>query len=263
MKTHTKNRPRALEGKTISPESRTDGGNSAPGRASKKVRSGPRPGGATINRKTAEPGSSAMSAALIPTPTCQSLSIPAKGLSAAKVEEKDGKWVWNVADLKRSFGTDDEAAVAALFVQILNMTQISDPARSLHLDSALAMIHEIAPKDPFERSFALQSWAVQRLAAKYLAKAADPKQTDEQGHGHVNTSMKLLRVYSELVEALDRHRGKVPQQMVVGNVLVADGGRAIVGPVNQTGPGKEFTDDAKQTGEEPNRGQTKRLVEKR
>jgi hypothetical protein len=38
------------------------------------------------------------------------------------------------------------------------------------------------------------------------------------------------------MEALDRHRGKLGPQMVVGSVNVNDGGQAIVGPVSRTSP---------------------------
>ena len=92
--------------------------------------------------------------------------------------------------------------------------------------------------DAFERPLALQLWAVQRTAAACLGKAADPKQTDEQVDGHINRSTKLLRAYSTMMEALDRHRGKAPPQVVVGNVNVNSGGQAIVGSVECPDPGK-------------------------
>lgn len=45
------------------------------------------------------------------------------------------------------------------------------------------------------------------------------------------------------MEALNRHRGKITQPMVVGNVNIADGGQAIAGSVNHPGPGKASKDD--------------------
>jgi hypothetical protein len=55
---------------------------------------------------------------------------------------------------------------------------------------------------------------------------------------NVNRANKLLRTFMAQMEALNRHRGKIIQPMVVGNVNIADGGQAIVGPVNHPGPGK-------------------------
>jgi len=46
------------------------------------------------------------------------------------------------------------------------------------------------------------------------------------------------------MEALNRHRGKVGQPMVVGNVNVNEGGQAIVGPVSHDGRGKASPKDA-------------------
>ena len=54
---------------------------------------------------------------------------------------------------------------------------------------------------------------------------------------------KLLRTFTTQMEALNRHRGKVGQPMVVGNVNVNEGGQAIVGAVRHDGSGKASTED--------------------
>jgi hypothetical protein len=63
----------------------------------------------------------------------------------------------------------------------------------------------------------------------------------------VNRANKLLRTFTAQMEALNRHRRPVGQQMVVGNVNVNDGGQAIVGPVNHPVPGKVSEDSEKKT----------------
>ncbi len=60
---------------------------------------------------------------------------------------------------------------------------------------------------------------------------------------NINHATKLTRTYTAQMEALNRHRGKVGQQMLVGNVNVNEGGQAIVGPVSRTGPGKAPSED--------------------
>jgi hypothetical protein len=227
VKAHSNNNMRAQQGKTISPGSKPDRGNSAPSRATKKL---PAPSGAAINRITTEPGSRATSAALVPAPNCQSLSIPAKGHRAPKLEfdengllEAPSPSAW--PDLTRSFGTEDKDSILALLCQMSHMVPISDPARSIRLNSAVATIHDIAPKDAFERALAVQFWGAQRLATKFLEKATDSDHTDEQLDGHINRFTKLSRNCCAITEALDRHRGKIPQepgqrQMVVENVNV-------------------------------------------
>ncbi len=40
-----------------------------------------------------------------------------------------------------------------------------------------------------------------------------------------------------------RRRGNISQEMAVGSVNVSDGGQAIVGPVNYSGPRKVFKEN--------------------
>ena len=77
----------------------------------------------------------------------------------------------------------------------------------------------------------------------FLARAAFQGQTPEGIDANVNRANKLLRIFMAQMEALDRHCGKIAQPVVVGNVNIADGGQAIVGSVNHSGPGKASKDD--------------------
>ena len=56
-------------------------------------------------------------------------------------------------------------------------------------------------------------------------------QTPEGVDSNVHRAVRLLRTFTSQMEALNRNRGKVSQQMVVGNVNVNEGGQAIVGSV--------------------------------
>lgn len=58
---------------------------------------------------------------------------------------------------------------------------------------------------------------------------------------NINRIAKLSRIFTSQSEALNRNRGKVNQQMVVGNVNVNEGGQAIVGTVSQNGRDKAST----------------------
>jgi hypothetical protein len=64
-----------------------------------------------------------------------------------------------------------------------------------------------------------------------LAKSLVPKQTTEGIDANTHRAVRLLRTFTSQVDALNRNRGKISQQMVVENVNVNDGGQAIVGPV--------------------------------
>ena len=56
-------------------------------------------------------------------------------------------------------------------------------------------------------------------------------QTFEGRRENLNQANKLCRSYAALTEALDRHRGKGQQRIVVEHVNVHAGGQAIVGAV--------------------------------
>jgi hypothetical protein len=84
---------------------------------------------------------------------------------------------------------------------------------------------------------------VHTLAMECLRRASLEGQSFEGIDGNVNRAVRLLRTFTALTEALNRHRGKVGHQMVVGNVNVSDGGQAIVGPLSHPGPGKVSTED--------------------
>jgi hypothetical protein len=91
-------------------------------------------------------------------------------------------------------------------------------------------LHDIAPKDALEGILAVQMVGVHQAAIEFLGRAMVRHTTLRATDANVNRANKLLRTFTAQLEALNRHRGKITQAMVVGNVNVSDGGQAIVGP---------------------------------
>jgi len=108
---------------------------------------------------------------------------------------------------------------------------------------SLPTINGIGPKDELEGLLAVQMIGVHSLAVECLKRASLAGETTAAMDANINHATKLLRTFTTQMEALNRHRGKVGQQMVVGNVNVNDGGQAIVGPVSHDGRGKASTED--------------------
>jgi len=100
----------------------------------------------------------------------------------------------------------------------------------------------IGAKDELEGLLAVQMMGVHNLALECLKRASLEKQTTEAMDANINRATKLLRTFTAQMEALNRHRGKISQQVVAGNVNVNEGGRAIVGPVSRDGHGKASTE---------------------
>ena len=150
----------------------------------------------------------------------------------------------SVAGLKQFFGTDDQHASWELLRQVLftvpnfDLNKLNDTALCV-----MPILRGLAPKDTLEGLLAVQMVGVHQLSMSFLARAVFQGQTSEGIDANVNRANKLLRTFMAQMEALDRHRGKITQPMVVGNVNIADGGQAIVGPVNHPSPGKASKDD--------------------
>ena len=98
-----------------------------------------------------------------------------------------------------------------------------------------------APKKPVALKECGQRWLHPRPFDGALGQSIDTKER------YLNMAMKLTRMLPMQMEALNRHRGKIPNPLIVGNVNVNDGGQAIVGSVNHQAPGK-VSDEGKEVG---------------
>jgi hypothetical protein len=151
----------------------------------------------------------------------------------------------NKITIKREliFGTKNEDSTCALVDQVAHVVlNAAGKLDSQNLKWALATICGIGPKDELEGLLAVQMIGVHSLAMQCLKRASRENRMDGMD-AHINHATKLLRTFTTQMEALNRHRGKVGQQMVVGNVNVNEGGQAIVGPVSHDGRGKASTED--------------------
>ena len=147
--------------------------------------------------------------------------------------------------LERIFGTNNDDLTHALAQQVgAFVPTVAGKFDSPNLKWALTTLCEIGPKDELERLLAVQMIGVHRLAVDCLSLASREGQTIEGMDANINRATKLLRTFTAQMEALSRHLVKVGQLMVVGNVIVNEGGQAIVGPVSHDGRGKAPTEHA-------------------
>ena len=142
----------------------------------------------------------------------------------------------------RLFGTNDVDSIRALLQQVHNVAP-SDNRDLGSLKSSLATVEGIAPRNALEGLLAVQMIGVHNLAMECLRRALSKEQTPERIDENVHRAVRLLRTFTSQMEALNRHRGKLSQQMVVSNVNVSDGGQAIVGHVSHDGRGKPSKED--------------------
>lgn len=106
------------------------------------------------------------------------------------------------------------------------------------------------PANEVEGMIAAQAVAMHFVTMDSLARAQRAERGDFRQQ-HLSAANKSARTYAALLDALNRHRGKITtQRVVVENVTVEAGGQAVVGAV--TGAG------AKQIGETQTHGQGSR-----
>jgi|AntAceMinimDraft_11_1070367.scaffolds.fasta_scaffold56825_1 hypothetical protein len=104
-----------------------------------------------------------------------------------------------------------------------------DPANA---DGALALLDELKPSDGPEAMLAAQMVAVHVASMQCFSRALLSDQTFAGRELNLKHGAKLSRIYAQQVEALDKHRRKGQQTVVVEHVHVNDGGQAIVGSVS-------------------------------
>ena len=70
-----------------------------------------------------------------------------------------------------------------------------------------------------------------------LNAANNPEQYFDARVNYMNLANKFMRTFTSQIEALNKHRGKGQQKVIVEHVHVNAGGQAIVGNVTKTGGG--------------------------
>jgi hypothetical protein len=107
-----------------------------------------------------------------------------------------------------------------------------DPdAVSLHIAATSAALAAFNPADEIEGMIAAQAVALHFAAMECLRRAMLPGQTSEVASKLRKDGANMARAMTDMLDALDRKRGKGPQVVRVERVVVHEGGQAIVGNV--------------------------------
>ena len=96
----------------------------------------------------------------------------------------------------------------------------------------ITLLHGIGPRNELEGMLAVQIVGIHNLMMLTMRRVAHSQLT-ERTNEYVNQMSKLARAFNDLVECLNRYRGKGQQKMTVEHVHVNKGGQAIVGNVGR------------------------------
>ena len=99
-------------------------------------------------------------------------------------------------------------------------------------NALLALLHGIQPRDVVEALLATKMAGAHSLAMTFMGRSILESQTTEGADSNVNRAVKLMKVFTQLVEALTKYRNLGQQHITVQHVQV--NGQAIVGTVHQS-----------------------------
>ncbi len=104
--------------------------------------------------------------------------------------------------------------------------------KSRRIRAGMAALKAFKPADAIEGMLAAQAVALHHAAMECFRRAMHPEQPSAIASKLRKDGANLARGMTDMLEALDRKRGKGPQVVRVERVVVHDGGQAIVGAVS-------------------------------
>lgn len=142
-----------------------------------------------------------------------------------------------MAVLMQAMGITDETLFYGIIRQLTNAVSKDQSADIGELNAAISTVASIEPRDNLEALLATQMATV-HMAAMRHSRSMLTSETFEQLDIHERTVNKLMRTFTNQMEALRKHRNGGNQKVVVEHVHVHSGGQAIVGNVTHGGRGK-------------------------
>ncbi len=160
---------------------------------------------------------------------------PKPAAPAVRYDPNDQK-----GDLKRAAGSNCDGWNDLVINQAINALRLArlPTEQGAQFNATVGALVGIDPKDELEGMIAAQLLAAHHAAMECYRRAIRPgEQSLEVWKETLNQANKLSRTYANLLEALNRHRGKGQQRVTVEHVHVHEGGQAIVGNVSHQGGG--------------------------
>jgi hypothetical protein len=134
-----------------------------------------------------------------------------------------------------AFGVQDADVATRLLSQLMNVLNpaAGDAMDAAVIGEAIELVRGIAPKGALEALTAMLLLSAEHVALDCMRRALHPDQSPGGRQSYAALSLKAMRTFAQLVEALNHSRGKgvVTQQIIVSHVSVEPGAQAIVGTV--------------------------------
>ena len=177
-----------------------------------------------------------------PVPSAPAGTQKRGGISQVKAEIDPGTGKCNVTvatDPTKLTGTDSLRIAHALIEQTLATIPSCN-----QVETICQSLEGLNPQTTVEGLLCAQMLGTHNLAMEFMRRSLSPEQVTDVVTAQTNRAVRLLRLFVEQADALQRLRGKAGQQKVtVEHVHVHEGGQAIVGAVTGTRQGPGVGDD--------------------
>lgn len=129
-------------------------------------------------------------------------------------------------------GNDSEVMLYSVLKMLLS--DEGDPAQTKRKVSRFfSAMAGLKPQDPFEGLLISQMVTTYEASMDCFRMAVSNKKFPEVFFKLQNQGVKLMRLYCQQLESLDKHRRKGKQSMTIEHVHVQSGGQAVIGNVSQ------------------------------
>jgi hypothetical protein len=138
--------------------------------------------------------------------------------------------------LANVFSTSDAHFADGLLYQLANVSRTGNDLTARELNTMVATVHAIGPRDPTEALLAAQMAAIHQ-ATMVAARRLNHTETIDQQDSASNMLNKLARTFAAQIETLKRYRADGEQKVTVQHQHVnVSANQAVVG-INQGGAG--------------------------
>jgi len=135
--------------------------------------------------------------------------------------------------LPKPTGTLTMPSAERVFTQAVNAMAWPKAKPDEAVVAGFSILCEMAPKTRIEAMLAVQMLATHDAALAFLHRATLPDQEADRIDAIVTRATRLMRLFTEQLEAMQKLKGMAGQQRVtVEHVHVHEGGQAIVGAVS-------------------------------
>jgi hypothetical protein len=141
------------------------------------------------------------------------------------------------SSLCAALGTTSNTYSHLALSQVVNAQFVSKDDGARKANATIEALTSMAPQDIVEGQLCSRLIILQDQYNEYMRRAALPNQPLEIIERYINCATKLMRVYNDTLDTLNKYRRKGEQKVTVQHVNINGGQAVVAGQLNQAGGG--------------------------